>query len=243
MPPIREHTILYTFPGDEDDEEEDVDGEEDPDMGIPPLIDAAALPYTDTARAPPPLESMMSSFEFRLSPGAAFGSPLAVTLVYPPHSSFNTEGGVDGAGGGNTAMGGRRRGALPAARPTGYPSPTTVSGGGGTYRARLTRSSSSVRISSRARSSRARRGQPQQSQQNYRCIVFFSLCIMASASTAAICRIVPRASTHAHQSVGGRGWPQHLYHVATRCMAYGMVARAHIPSRGPCAHLSRSMYV
>ncbi|KAJ7737773.1 hypothetical protein DFH07DRAFT_92698 [Mycena maculata] len=104
MPPIREHQILYTFLGDEDDEGEHT--EEDEDM--PPLVD------------PPPAtqESMMSSFDFG---GVAFGAPaFAATLVSAPDDRDAAEHDADA----NTSSGrGRKSRAAQRAAPSYIPRP------------------------------------------------------------------------------------------------------------------------
>ncbi|KAJ7082391.1 hypothetical protein B0H15DRAFT_440353 [Mycena belliarum] len=92
MPPIREHTILYTFLGDEDDARERDANDLDPDLDLddadmPPLVDAPGA-----APAPATQESMMSSFPFDFSGVAFGGTPFAPTPVFPADTDTGGSG-------------------------------------------------------------------------------------------------------------------------------------------------------
>ncbi|KAJ6608032.1 high mobility group box domain-containing protein [Mycena sp. CBHHK59/15] len=90
MPPIRDHTILYTFLGDEDErvegEGDDDEDDEEEDRDMPPLVDAPPMAQTQ--------ESMMSSFDFAFAPPVFAPSP-----VLPPSAPAAAARGTPGASG------------------------------------------------------------------------------------------------------------------------------------------------
>ncbi|KAJ6600885.1 high mobility group box domain-containing protein [Mycena sp. CBHHK59/15] len=90
MPPIRDHTILYTFLGDEDErvegEGDDDEDDEEEDRDMPPLVDAPPMAQTQ--------ESMMSSFDFAFAPPVFAPSP-----VLPPSAPASAARGTPGASG------------------------------------------------------------------------------------------------------------------------------------------------